>query len=56
MVIAGVHVVLETEPCILTGEPWIWGDARENGKDEFVWEFENCKKLDAVRLVFGSKN
>jgi hypothetical protein len=31
--------VLKVEPHISTG---VWGDVRENGKDEFVWEFENC--------------
>jgi len=25
----------------VSGEQWIRGDVRENGKDELVWEFEN---------------
>ena len=37
------HTILKAEPFIVTGEPWFWGEARENGKDELVWEFENCE-------------
>ena len=40
---AVVHAVLETEPCILAGELRGRGDAREDGEDEFVWEFEKCR-------------
>jgi hypothetical protein len=43
MVIVDLHTILNTEPCIVTGEPRVWGDVGENGKDELVWEFENCR-------------
>jgi len=43
MVIVDDHGVLKTEPCIETGELWLWGDARDNGKDKLVWEFEDCE-------------
>jgi len=43
MVIADIHTILEAEPCIGTGEVRVWGDVGENGKDEFVWELENCE-------------
>ena len=32
-----------TEPCVGTGEPWVWGDVREDRKDKFIWKFENYK-------------
>ena len=32
-----------TELCIVAGELRFWRDVKENGKDEFVWEFENCE-------------
>jgi len=28
----------------VTGELWFWGGVRENGKDELIWEFEDCEK------------
>ena len=43
MIIAGVHIVLGTEPCVVTGGFRECGDVRGNREDEFVWEFENCK-------------
>jgi hypothetical protein len=43
MIIGSVHIVLNAEPRAVTGEFRAWGDMRENGKDEFVWEFENCR-------------
>ena len=41
MIIANLHTVLDTEPCVVTGELRVWGNMREDGKDELVWEFEN---------------
>lgn len=35
--------VLNPELCVVSGEAWVWGDARENGKDKLVREFENCE-------------
>ena len=26
----------------MSGQLGVWRDVRENGEDEFVWEFENC--------------
>lgn len=43
MVIVDFHTILFTEPCIGTSELRLWGDVRENGENELVWEFENCK-------------
>ena len=43
MVITNLAAVLNTEPCVVSGEAWVWGDAGENGKDKLVWEFENCE-------------
>ena len=41
--IANPPHMLNAEPCIVAGGPWFWGDVRENKKDKFVWEFENCE-------------
>ena len=27
----------------MTGEVRVGGDVRENGEDEFIWKFENCR-------------
>ena len=43
MVIIDPHTIRDTEPCTVASEMRFWGDVRENGKDEFVWEFENCE-------------
>ena len=55
-----------TKSRIVTGELRVWGDVRENGKDKFVWEFENCenglinvqskelRRVLALRLVWGA--
>ena len=43
MVIVGDHIILKAESCIVISEPRFWGDMGENGKDEFVREFENCE-------------
>ena len=43
MVIAGpLARMLDAESCIMNGVFREWGDVRENGKDQLVWEFENC--------------
>jgi len=34
---------MKAEPCIGTGELRIRGDVGEDGKDELVWELENCE-------------
>ena len=38
MVIADVHTILSTEPYTM---PRVWGDVREDGKYQLVWEFKN---------------
>jgi len=43
MVIVDLHTILHAVPCITTGEMRIWGDMGEDGKDELVWELENCE-------------
>ena len=45
MVIVDSHTILNAEPRIVTDvdKLRVWGDVRENGKDEFVREFENCE-------------
>ena len=43
MVIINPHTIRDTEPCTVAGEMWFWGNMGENGKDEFVWEFETCE-------------
>jgi len=43
MVVVDLHPILDTKTCIRTGELRVWGDVGENGKDEFVWELENCE-------------
>ena len=50
MVITNLAAVLNTEPCVVSGEAWVWGDMRENGGDELVWEFENSFVL---RLIYS---
>jgi len=41
MVVVDIHRVLNTEPCIVSGELRGWRDATENGQDEFIREPEN---------------
>jgi len=41
MVVINLHAILFTEPCIVTGELRFRRNVRENGKNEFVWQFEN---------------
>jgi len=43
MVIVDLHIILSAESCIVTSESRLWGDVRENRKDKFVWELEDCK-------------
>ena len=43
MVIIDLHVVLEAESCVVTGEPRVRGDMRENAKDKLIREFEDCE-------------
>ena len=43
MVIADPHTIRNMEPWVVTDEPWVWGDVREDGQDELVREFENCE-------------
>jgi len=68
MVFTDVHPILNTVPCIVTSEMRVWGNMREDGKDELVRELENCengtgqvsirsKELmeePALRLVWGA--
>ena len=41
MVVADPKCMLNTEPYPVTCVLGVWSDVRENGEDEFVWEFEN---------------
>jgi len=43
MVIANFHTILNTVPCIGTGEERVWGNVGEDRKDGFVWELKNCE-------------
>ena len=43
MVIANPEFVLNTEPHPVAGVLKVWGDVREDRKDEFVWEHDNCE-------------
>jgi len=43
MVFTDVHPILNAVPCIVTGKVWIWGNVREDGKDELIRELENCE-------------
>ena len=43
IVVPAQHATIRhVEPGIVTGEVRVWEDVRENGKDEFIWKFENC--------------
>jgi len=42
MVIIEPHTIQNTEPCIVAGEPRVWGGVGEDRKDELVWELEDC--------------
>jgi len=44
MVIVNLHIILNTESCIVAGELLLWGDVRKNGKYNLVWEFEDYKE------------
>ena len=33
---------MNTEPIKLIEMLWFWRDVREGGKDELVWEVDNC--------------
>ena len=65
MVIVEPLTIQTTEPRVATGELRIWGGVRENGKDELIWEFEDCenetgwirfdrKQELVLRLVWGA--
>ena len=41
MVIADPHTIRNMEPWVVTEEPWVWGDVREDGKDKLIRKFEN---------------
>jgi len=43
--IVDIHVVLDTESCIVTGELGFWGDVRKNGKNKLVWESEDYENV-----------
>ena len=34
----------------MTGDPRVWGDVREDGKNELVWEFENWTVSDRLAV------
>ena len=36
-------LIRKTPTCMVSGKPWIWGDTREDVKNKFIREFENCK-------------
>ena len=55
MVITAVPAIWNTESGIVTSEPRVWGDVRENGKDKLVRKFENCEN-GRNRLVPDPKN
>ena len=42
MMIADVHGILDTEAGKVIELLWFWRNMREDGKDEFVWEADNC--------------
>ena len=42
MVIVDSHTILKAEPGIVVGVLWVRRDVREDGKNEFVWEADNC--------------
>lgn len=54
VVITDPKIIHHTEPCIVTGKLRVWADVREDGKDKFVREFENCEV--GSRLAFNPKN
>ena len=41
--VTDVPAIRSTEPRVGTGEPWVWGDVREDRNDKFIWEFEDCE-------------
>jgi len=43
MVIVDRPMVLNAESRVAAGKRWVWRDVGENGKDELVWELENCE-------------
>ena len=55
MVIVAVHTIRDTESCIVTDEPRVWGDVRDNRKDKLVRKFENCEN-GRNRLAPDPKN
>jgi len=54
MVIVDLHIILNTKSCLVIGEPRLWGDVKENGKDKLVWELEDCEAWN--RSIFDPKN
>ena len=43
MVIFYPRAILNAEPCVGTGQQWVWRDVGEDGTDKLVWELENCE-------------
>ena len=43
--VIGQNTMLGTETGVGTGVSRVWRAGRENGEDEFIWEFENWKIL-----------
>lgn len=54
MVVVDLHAVLFTEPRIVTSELRLWGDVRENGENQLVWDSENCEQEMEI-LVFNRR-
>ena len=44
VVVVDLQNILNAESCIMANESRVWGDVREDRKEEFVRELENCKK------------
>ena len=43
VVVADPPRILDAESCVVADEPRVWGDAREDVKDKFVRQFEDCE-------------
>ena len=43
VIIADPPRILNTESCVVADEPRVRGDAREDVKDKFVRQFEDCE-------------
>ena len=52
VVVADPPRILDTESRVVADEPRIWGDVRENAKDEFVRQFEDCENgIEKVNIL-----